>query len=56
MLILNDVKQVGLQEPVENDARLPAGDPATEKDSCWALPETKVAVTVFVVDEPGLIA
>src|SRR5438034_11810350 len=46
------VEHVGVQEGAEKEALAPAGSPEAEKATDRELPETRVAVMVFVTDEP----
>src|SRR5206468_3874512 len=46
------VEHVGVQEVLEKEALAPAGSPEAEKVTACELPETRVAVMVFVTDEP----
>jgi len=55
LLIENTVEHVGLQELVAKDPTAPAGSPEALKLIGCELPDIKVAVTVVVVDPPGVI-
>src|SRR5205814_10601856 len=46
------VEHVGVQEVLEKEALAPAGSPDAEKVTACEVPETRVAVMVFVTDEP----
>src|SRR5438477_10983980 len=46
------VEHVGVHEVLEKEAVVPAGSPDAEKVTGCELPETRVAVMVFVTDEP----
>src|SRR5213080_4657166 len=46
------VEQVGVQEMAEKEAVAPLGRPAAEKETDCEVPETRVAVMVFVTEEP----
>jgi len=46
------VEHVGVQEVLEKEALAPAGSPEAEKVTGCEVPETRVAVMVFVTDEP----
>ena len=49
---VNVAEQFGVQEAGEKDAVTPEGSPEAERDTAWAVPETKEAVRLFVTDEP----
>src|SRR5215831_4645124 len=51
---VNIVEQLRLQAVCEKDPVAPDGKPATEKETCWLLPETKLTVMVFVTEDPAL--
>src|SRR5437867_6765269 len=46
------VEHVGVQEGAEKEALAPAGSPEAEKVTGCEVPETRVAVMVFVTDKP----
>src|SRR5436189_4806142 len=46
------VEHVGVQEVLEKKALAPVGSPEAEKVTGCEVPETRVAVMVFVTDEP----
>src|SRR5207249_763536 len=46
------VEHVGVQEGAEKEALAPVGSPEAEKVTGCEVPETRVAVIVFVTDEP----
>ena len=50
--IVRVVEQVGVQEVAEKEAVTPLGRPAAEKETDCEVPETRVAVMVFVTEEP----
>ena len=50
--IVRVVEQVGVQEMAEKEALAPLGRPAAEKETDCEVPETRVAVMVFVTEEP----
>src|SRR5205814_7999897 len=45
-------EHVGVQDGLEKEALVPAGSPDAEKVTGCEGPEARVAVTVFVTDEP----
>lgn len=45
-------EQAGEQEVGEKVAVAPAGRPEVEKETDWEVPETRVAVTKLVTNEP----
>src|SRR5205814_7745672 len=47
------VEHVGVHEVLEKEAVVPAGSPEAEKVTGCEVPETRVAVMVFVTDESG---
>ena len=52
--IFSTEEQAGLQAPCEKEAVAPEGSPETEKEICWLLPESKLALMVFVTEDPAL--
>ena len=52
--IVRMVAHVGLQDPFENVAVAPLGNPDAAKDTVWVAPETKVAVMVEVPEAPAV--
>ena len=52
MAIVRVVEQLGVQEMTEKEALAPLGRPAAEKETDCEVPETRVAVMVFVTEEP----
>jgi len=50
--IVKVVEQLGVQEMAEKEALAPLGRPAAEKETDCEVPETRVAVMVFVTEEP----
>jgi len=49
----NIEEQLRLQAVCEKDPVAPDGKPATEKEICFVLPESKVPVIVFITDDPS---
>ena len=54
VLMVKTVEQLGRQRPEENEAVARAGNPETEKETAWELPEISVALTELVTADPGL--
>jgi hypothetical protein len=52
VLILNTVEHAGAQAAEEKDTVAPGGRPDPEKETDWALPDTKVALTERVPEDP----
>ena len=52
--IVRTVGQVGEQEVGEKEGVAPVGSPEVENETDWEVPETRVAVTELVTDEPWL--
>ena len=50
---VNIEEQLRLQAVCERDPVAPDGKPATEKEICRVLPESKLPVIVFVTDDPA---
>jgi hypothetical protein len=46
------VGHVGVQEVGLNVAVVPVGSPETENETAWVVPDTKLAVIVFVTEDP----
>src|SRR5205823_1959258 len=46
------VEHVGVHDVLEKEAVVPAGSPVAEKVTACEVPETRVAMMVFVTDEP----
>ena len=54
VLIVNVEEQVGLQLADEKDALAPAGNPAAEKVTACALPDTNVASILLLASAPAV--
>ena len=50
---VNIEEQLGLQAVCEKDPVAPEGNPATEKEICRVLPESKLPVIVSITDDPA---
>jgi hypothetical protein len=55
-LMVSVEEQLGLQLGEDNEAVAPEGSPDTEKETAWALPETKVAEIELVTEDPAITA
>lgn len=54
VLIVSVEEQVGLQLFEDNEAVVPRGRPAVEKDTACVVPDARVALIVLVTDEPAV--
>jgi hypothetical protein len=50
--MVSRLEQVGLQVFCEKEALAPEGSPDAEKETGWGDPETRLAVIVFVAEDP----